>query len=474
MLKKAFDFLFYILFFFGFLISIPSFFQIGIFCSFFLFILFIKKVYRKFGVFSLSFLFLFFFGLYSYSIPLSIIGGLDIGEYRLDYISTWDQIDDTLISFSLINHIALVGMIIAYVISLKKKQANKDTYSSGENTRKSLFSLSLILGVFSSLFEFINFLRVGGLSTLFSGKLIYQSSQADAGMLLPSEIFFYMAIASFAYTCSSNLLNKRKVSLFIFVLSFYIIVNLIIGERGVFVNGLVMFFLGYNFYSILFRVKHVYIVVGLVVYFAFAIITVYRSVFDAGLDVSASDAVGYVSEREDVLIFVLNPANSEFCTSALNYRVFLNRHRDELVNYKYGLSYLHFYSQLLPQKINPLYDVSETIKFRDKYFPERAKGGSTGGTAYSSMYEAYVNWWYFGGAIVYFVVFYMILFCERLRFRRSSLYIFFVYILSFELVLLFNRSAFEYIVVKLIAILFYSFLAIKINSFSQFIKQKLV
>lgn len=474
MVLKVTDFLFYVLVFLGFLIAVPSFFEIGIACSLILFIFFVVKVYWRFGVFSLSFLFLFFFGLYGYCIPISVIFGLDIGEYRLNYVSTWDQIDDTLISFSFINHIALVSMTIAYLVSLKKIQKQEKTPASKVIPRKNLFTLSCVLGLFSSFFEFVNFIRVGGMGTLLSGKLAYQSSQADAGLLLPSEVFFYLGIAAFAYTAALGVLNRKKVVLFVLSLSFYITVNLVIGERGTFVNALVMFFLGYNFYFILFKIRLLYIVLGVAVYCVFAVITVYRSVFDAGVDVTVSDAADYVSEREDVLIFVLNPANSEFCTSALNFRVFLKRHKHEEIDYKYGLSYIHFYSQLLPQKINPFYDVSETVKFRDKYFPERAKGGSTGGTAYSSIYEAYVNWWYWGGSIVYFFVFYMILFIERIRLNKPSLYVFFVCVLSFELVLLFNRSAFEYIIVKLIAISFYSYVAVKLELLIQLLKKRLI
>lgn len=472
-MKNIFYLFYYIILFGGFLVIFSSCYGIGTISSLLLFYCFIKKIGTKFGTFSLPFLFLLFFGLYGYCVPISVICGLDIGEYRLDYISTWSDVDETLISFSLINHIALVSMIISYivfsrntsaVVSITKKQEYKDR-------EKNTFVLSYILGIFSSLFEFVNFIRVGGITTLLSGKLAYQSSQADAGLMLPSEIFFYLAVAAFAYSSSLYHLSKKKTILFFVSIFFYITVNLIIGERGTFVNALIMFLLGYNFYFRLFKVKCIYVIVGVVVYFIFAVVTVYRSVFDAGLEVSVGDAVDYVEDRKELLVFVLNPANSEFCTSTLNYRVFLDRHKHTEVEYKYGYSYIHFYSQLLPQKINPLYDISETIKFRDKYFPERAKGGSTGGTAYSSMYEAYVNWWYYGGVIVYFIIFYVILFIEKKCKETTSLYLFFVYVLSFELVLLFHRSAFEYIVVKLFALLFYSFFAVKLNSLIQLLKK---
>ncbi|MBI9059641.1 MAG: oligosaccharide repeat unit polymerase [Labilibaculum sp.] len=429
-----------------------SYFELGLISSFLLYLLFTRKIVKKVGLLSLSFFFLFFFGLYSYSVPLSVILELPLGEYRKDYISAWEDVDVTLISFVLMNHLALFAMIIAYLLNVPKLRILK--CQENNFNKRNFFRFAIILGCLSSVFELINFLRVGGPKILFSGKLAYQSAINDASLMLPSEIFFYLSIIFF--TLSLEKVTLKKILFFISANVVYISFNMIIGERGTFVIALASSLIAYFYFRINISIKTSSIIIGLIFYVFFSVLTVYRNVYDSGLKVTFSDGIKYVKEHVDLIGFVLNPANSEFGTSCLNYRVAHDRtHQFE---YRYGGTYLHVYSQLLPKVVNPFYDKSETIKYRDKYFPERGKKGSIGGTAYSSIYEAYLNFGYLGALIVFFLIFTFILNLEITRHTTISLFSVLIYVLCFELVILFPRSAFEYVFQKFIFIILLSFI----------------
>lgn len=437
--------------FLGFLVGFTGFYEVGLLFSFLLWTLLFKSVYKKFGLLSLISLFLIVFALYGFSIPWSIVFDLNIGEYRKNYLLQWDKIDYTLLVFSLANHIALCGMYLVFSLRKLPKSFCIGIANIRFNSKvKRLFYFSLML---SFIFELINFVRVGGSTTLFEGKLVYQSALSDMGMVLPSELFFYISTSLFAIMLKMKSNARLSVILFFIFNGFYIINNLIIGERGTIVNAIFMFVICYFWDTNVKSIKFKSVLFVTLAYLLLIVITVSRNFFDDDSKIfSLNNIVKYTTDNIETFEFALNPANSEFCTSALNFRVFVEKKTD--VDFMYGATYVHFITQLLPKSINPFYSPSLTIQFRDQFFSERGDKGSSGGTAYSSLMEAYMNLGFLGCFIFYAIIFFLLLKLETLKATNNNLVFILFYVLCFELILLFNRSAFEYILIKLIGYLF--------------------
>lgn len=435
---------------FGFLAGFEDFYAVGVFSSLFAWCILYRNVYSKVGLFSLTSLFLLFFLLYGYSVPLSILFDLNIGEYRKNYIFEWDKVDSTLMLFSLANNIALLGIYLVWIwrqsLSLQWSSLLKLKQAVSVVRIERMFIVSLLL---SFLFELINFIRAGAYAKLFQGKLLYQSSLADMGMLLPSELFFYISTILLAWLVKIKYLKTRNVVYYFVFNFFYLSNNLIIGERGVLVNSLLMFLLVYFWDFSIKKIKSNTVFVLISAYLVFVGLTVSRNFFDDKRNLfTVLNIINYTKSNKETFEFVLNPANSEFCTSALNFRVYSKENIGQ--NYEYGLTYLHVFTQLLPRAINPFYSPSITIQFRDRYFKERGENGSTGGTGYSSLMESYINFGLLGPFLIYGLVFGLLLYLENLRkINNTSISLVILYALFFELVLLFNRSALEYIIVKL-------------------------
>lgn len=442
----------------GFAVGFADSYEIGLLFSFLLWILLFKRVYRAFGLLSLTSLFLVVFALYGFSIPWSIVFNLNIGEYRKNYLLQWDKIDYTLLVFSLANHIALCGMYFVYILRNYKISLYR-VHSKFDFKVKNIFYISLIL---SLLFEVVNFIRVGGIAVLLEGKLVYQSALSDMGLILPSELFFYISTALFAILIKLKANTKFLIASYFLFNGFYIINNLVIGERGTIVNAICMFAICYFWNKNIRSIKFKSVIFIFIAYLSLIVITVSRNFFDDNSRIfSFNNIVNYTTENTETFEFALNPANSEFCTSALNFRVYVDKKPN--ADFVYGITYMHFITQLLPKSINPFYSPSLTIQFRDEFFSERGDKGSSGGTAFSSLMEAYMNLGLLGCFIVYAVVFFLLLKLEEMKATSTSLAFVMFYTLCFELILLFNRSAFEYILIKLIGYLFAIYLLLFIS-----------
>ncbi len=433
---------------------------IGTMASFFLLLLFMYDVKQRWGYVSLAFLYLAFFLLYSFSVPLSIIWDIKLSYNATNYVSTWMELDNSLIVFSFCVHLAILGMILAvfFLRNISKRRELTKIFYSSRNVN--YFFISIILGVFSTLFQFINFFRVGGLATLSQGKLVYQSAISDSTMMLPDEIFFYFSVIFFML---SLVFHRRKIKLlfsvllFFIVNAFYLFINLYIGERGTLLLAIFVATLTYFYYSPLYKIKFKYLVMVLFLYFSMIVLTTYRSVFVNYTPNSIEEMVETIQEHSDLMELFLNPANSEFGAPCLNFRMMYTS--SSIIDYRFGVDYLHFVTQLLPMKINPIYDKSLTVQFRNKYVPERGEGGSIGGTGYSSIMESYLNFGYLGPIFIYLLVFLFIISLELKKYNnKNSLFNLFVYVSFFQIVMLFQRSSFEYVFINFIFILITSFI----------------
>jgi oligosaccharide repeat unit polymerase len=418
--------------------------SIGVWVAFSSYLAFINFIRIRHGINSLFFAFMFFFGLYGYSIPISIFFGLDIGWHKVVKFKLWDQIDPTLFSFLISNQLALLALIVShYFFDFKKVEYNtkplKETFQS-----KSFLYLSLLMALVASGSEFLNFMRIGGLKALNTSKAFYQSSVSDLALDIPSQGFFYIAVALFALCIPFQLKKIRLILFFLILSSFFLFVNLKIGERGALVVAFAVAVLGYTYFHKIKTVKSSYFILGLLFFFLFNILTIVRE------PTASFTGLSFFKEQQRKLIYLANPANTEFATSAYNYRLYLDAIDNEFEP-KLGASYIEVAVGMVPTYF--IKDKPQTIayEYRDMFHSERAQKGSIAGTGYSSLLEAYLNFHYLGPFIIYFLLGICLLFLEKFKYYPSVSFSL-VYLMMFNIVMIFSRTASKSILNTLIFI----------------------
>lgn len=393
------------------------------------------------GVNSVLFLFMILFGLYGYSVPISIFFEADIGWHRVAKLSTWQSVDFTLYSFMLSNQLALLAIALLYLFFIKRRTMN--ILNSGHKEPKfSYFYFAIIAGLFASFSEALNFFRVGGFNAISNGKAYYQGAVNDLVLNIPYEGFLYISIGLFAMFFASlgRSMDKYVIYLPIYLTSIFFVLftNLLIGERGLLVVAMVIFFLGFTIKTRIIKVKFIYFVIIGLLYVAFSFLTLLRE--DR---IKYEGFTKFITTYETTLFRIMNPANTEFGAPALNYRIFMEL-KDPNYNYKYGATYLEISTAFIPIYIYPNKPIGIVYEFRNTYFPERRKQGSTAGTGFSSLMEAYMNFSYFGPFLVYFFFLFVLVYLESKR-ANDNIFINLFYLLSFNVFLIFSRSSSQYI-----------------------------
>lgn len=399
--------------------------------------------YRKAGWNSVFFLFVILFGLYGFSVPLSVWFNLDIGWHRVAKLKTWEKVDNTLYSFIISNQLALLGVVISCMVLLKNKYLIFPPKSDAP--KLSYLQLAVVSGVFSSLSEGLNFIRVGGFEAIAQGKAYYQGAVSDLVLNIPYEGFFFMSMALFGLYLGSVRVQDVKIkSSFIYLTSIFFVLftNVLIGERGLLLVSLAIFILSYTSRVRRNRIKISYVLGVAVFYFLFSVLTLVRE-----KTVSFKGPVHFIENYGTRLVKLMNPANSEFGASAFNYRIFIEN-KPEDYSFSYGKTYCEVIWSWVPTYVYPNKPKSIIYEFRDTYFPERKKMGSTAGTGFSSLMEAYMNFGYFGSFLIYTIAGSFLLFLEIKR-RNNNLFYLLLYFLSFNIYLIFSRSASQYILFNL-------------------------
>lgn len=393
------------------------------------------------GVNSVLFLFMILFGLYGYSVPLSIFFEADIGWHRVAKLSTWQSVDFTLFSFMLSNQLALLAITLLYLLFIKRRTMNI-LNSDYKEPKFSYFYFAIIAGLFASISEALNFFRVGGFNAINRGKAYYQGAVNDLVLNIPYEGFLYISIGLFAMFFASlgRSTNKYFIYLPIYFLSigFVLFTNLLIGERGLLIVAMVIFFLGFTIKVRITKVRFLYFILIGVLYIGFSFLTLLRE--DR---IKYKGFAKFISTYETTLVRIMNPANSEFGAPALNYRIYMDL-KEEDYNYKWGATYLEISTAFIPVYIYPNKPIGIVYEFRNTYFPERRKQGSTAGTGFSSLMEAYMNFGYFGPFLIYLLFLFVLIYLESKR-ANENIFINLFYLLSFNVFLIFSRSSSQYI-----------------------------
>ncbi|QKX04714.1 oligosaccharide repeat unit polymerase [Aquimarina sp. TRL1] len=422
-------------------------FNIGLFFSLLSYVLLGYYTLRVTGINSILFLLIVLFGLYGYSVPISVFFEADIGWHRIAKLKTWHKVDDTLFSYLISNQLALLAIIVLYIFFVNRK--TMDIQIHGLEKKIIYYRFALVSGYIASCSELLNFIRAGGFSTVSNGKAFYQGAVNDLVLNIPYEGFFYISISLFSMFLASTKKNFRLTYLIRYLPSilFVFFINLIIGERGTLLVSFVIFALGFSINHRIKSIKTKYIFFVSILYILFNVLTLLRE-----KEVKYNGAISFYNENKERLFRLMNPANTEFYASALNYRIFIDR-KPENYKYKLGKTYSEVLFAFFPTYIYPNKPKSIIYEFRDDYFPERKKQGSTAGTGFSSLLEAYMNFGYLGAFLVYFIAVFFIIYLESNK-KKNNIFIKIIYLLSFNIVLISSRSASQYILFNVILYLF--------------------
>lgn len=396
---------------------------------------------RIVGVNSVLFLFIILFGLYGYSVPISVFFKADIGWHRVAKLRNWENVDFTLFSFMLSNQLALLAVALLYLFFVRRKTMNIVNDSNNQQ-RSVYFYFAIISGLLSSVSEGLNFFRLGGFRAINLGKAFYQGAVNDLVLNIPYEGFFYISVGLFAMFFASLNKSFKKYTLYlpIYITSIFFVLftNLMIGERGLLLVAMVIFFLGFTIRKRITNIKFIHFLYIGILYIGFNFLTLLRE--DR---VKYEGVLEFMETYKSPLLKLMNPANTEFGAPALNYRIFMNL-KDLEYDFKFGKTYLEIGTAFIPTYIYPNKPIGIVYEFRNKYFPERRKQGSTAGTGFSSLMEAYMNFGYLGPFVIYFIFLFFLIFLESKR-AKPSVFINLFYLLSFNVFLIFSRSSSQYI-----------------------------
>ena len=379
-----------------------------------------------------------------------------------------------LMMYSLCTIALLTGIIFS-----NKKGEIKVNKTEKDNKEKKRFFLFIAYSGFllTSLFEIINFARVGGIETLLKGKAIYQAAVDELIFTLPTLYIFEVSFAAFCIFLLIYLSEKNKVPIKeIFIcLGFalpYIAMIILLGRRGPILVSVLMVLIA------LFQIKplkniSVKLIAGLIaVYLILGVGYAIRN--DIGLIFKDFEQFRKNNSVEKI-IKNLNPALTEFGCTYGNFNKFYIAGDYELL---YGKSYLQGLVHVIPTYLYPGQKPRMiTYEFRDKYFPAKAEISSIASTGFSSILEAYWNFWYFG-AFVYFLYGYMLIILEK-RLKNKSYFWMLEYISIIATVYSFHRSEFghsisEIIMITMEIVVIYAFYKIvynRENMVSNFIKK---
>jgi oligosaccharide repeat unit polymerase len=436
------------------------------------YLVFLYIVLKNIGFNSLYFFFIIFYGLYTFSIPISIEFGLDIGKYREKYLESWQTVDYSLHHYVFSSTLVLLGIIISFFIIINYLKFNKSKISESHIIDTStLFTLSIVSGTLSSLFELVNYIRVGGFDALLKGKAFYQSAISDIPFTLPSDGFFYISVALISFLVGFRNLTSKQFFYFIVALivnSFYLFVNIYIGERGNIFVAIIIIFLGITYFNKINNIKFKYILISFFLFIFFVFLTINRNFVEQGKNYKISKTFNFIKTNPNKLNFALNPANIEYGAPTLVYRVYIENNDD--FKFKYGLTYLYFVPNMLPLYINPYRAPNLVNEIRDNYFPDRALKGSNSSVGYSAMLEALINFGFLGVFIWGTLVSALLLFIEHVRLLRFNKYILLLYLLLFNIILILFRSSSEYIFQQIILYIIYAIVVIFISSFIKYFR----
>lgn len=355
--------------------------------------------------------------------------------------------------------IATIGLIVGFTLSNNteiEKNVNRNKYIINTSSKKLFIKYICVFFCFVTLIgELINFFRAGGFVLLTTGKAIYQSAVGDLFLTIPTNYLFVFTIA-LCCICGIVCGVKKNIKLFIadiIILSPFILLKMLFGQRGILLSAIVIIFLAYSYKKPIKFITKKLVIICMCCYFGLSFLYVTRS----SIKYLFSD-VGKFAE----IVFskknigkVLNPGSNEFSCGLGNFNAL---YRSTNYDYLYGESYIRGLTSFIPGYLYPgEKKVSITFQFRDTYFPTEKERARIAGTAFSSIMEAYWNFGFFGIFFMYSIYGLIICMFEKCVRKKNFIYLIVYFSLS-PIFITFHRSSmgsiFNDIIMKLFLLLF--------------------
>jgi len=408
-------------------------------------LIFTFKVFKKsIGRFnSLTFFFLLFYVLYTYSPVLTIL--FDIDNRRIFTEST----PEIACSYIFSSTLGLFSLSIPYMFVIKIKDFNGIEVVN----RKKQFSLyAIFFIVVATLGELTNLFRAGGIELLASGKAIYQAATSDLFITFPTILFlqigfFFLGLRLFI-TYGKNLKRIPKNILFLLIIIIstpVIVIYLSMGFRSPLLAIAIAFLMGISYFLVLKTIDRKIVFFVFVGYSLLAILFGVRGHLRLLFTTGDWGRFHQYIIKEKTFLYYYNPANNEFGAPFKNYTKFY-KDKDK-TPFLYGSSYFQGFYIIIPRKLLP-FDKPTPIsyKFRDKYFKEYT-ASRIAGSGFSSIMEAEWNFGIIGVSFVYFLTGCFFWLLEYLRNRYKFLFVFpLFYAMIVPMAQYYHRSSSGYMV----------------------------
>lgn len=379
-----------------------------------------------------------------------------------------------LLAFSLCSLFLLSGMLVAYKKNYKSSGANNALNVKYKNY---FMFVSYVGFALTTIFELVNFFRVGGVPTLLAGKAIYQARVDELFLTLPTQQIFQVSLAAFCvylYIIYGNNLKitLKQIMIPIFLALPYMLIIIILGRRGPLLVVFLLLVITYFMIKPLKKISFKIVGVTFIVYVFLGIVFAVRN----DIKLLFTDFQGFTEKvNVNYILKNLNPALNEFGCTYGNFNKFYVVNDYQLL---YGKSYIYGLSHIVPTYI---YSGDKprliTYEFRDKYFPDKSKISSIASTGFSSILETYWNFWYFG-AVIYFIYGYLIITLEN-KIKFKSCFSLLYYLSLTTTTYSFHRSDFGHFSSEIIFLLlevlciryFYHMVYSKVKSIDTFIEK---
>ena len=402
----------------------------------------IKNIYNNY--INLTMLFTGFHVLYGLVGPITYLW---IGGFPKIYGTNFN-ISAYLLAYTL----ATIGIVIAlYVSKLKKVSTNNEIEDNYDKKYISFFRfMAYLVSIGTTAGELLNFIRVGGFETLYKGKAVYQAMVSDLFLTVPTSIIFELALALIGVSIilsnkDDKKLDKKFIILNSLILLPYLIIKIMLGQRGLLLSGIIIIFLIFSYIKPIRKITFKLVGIGLICYFFLSFLFIIRP----GIKYLFSDFDMFVNiaTKKERLVQVINPGSNEFSCVLGNFNTL---YVSDDYQFMYGKSYFQGMFNFVPSYLYPGEKPQMiTYQFRDKYFPEESKRSRIAGTGFSSIMEAYWNFGYIGIAIIYSLITFALMYLENKAKNKNVWWLIFYFAVS-PLVISFHRSEYGDINTKIV------------------------
>ena len=379
-------------------------------------------------------IFIAFSFLYGLSGPIVAL----LGKQFLPVFGNYFDFGSWFLSYSL----SEIALLLSIIIFYRKDDSNNDNdkIEINENKINYLAKMSNIIMLLGSVFQLINMYRVGGFTTLFMDKAVYQARETELTLTLPVTQFINISIACLSLYIGYCRFKKIKINKSIIIKEIifsipYLLQILLLGQRGNLLSMFVIFFIGIYYFKPLKHLKGKVMLIIILLY----LLTVFLYTNRGIISLISKDRNLFYNKVSDISRYVdnINPGSNEFSVPFGNYNtVIISGH----YNYKYGESYLRGLLLLVPSFLYPgIKPAQITYEFRNNYFASFGEKSSISGTAFSSILEAYWNFGYTGVFIMYFVYGIIIIYIEKTHKKKKEFYKLF-YLLFTASIVSFSRT----------------------------------